>query len=60
VRISVIEELLVKRRTLEGALADLLVKYQYEPSTNLARIIGLLGAEIEFRKQNRNAGTKRP
>ena len=46
-----IEKLLEERRTLEEALADLLAKHQREPSPELARMIGLLRAEIELRKR---------
>ena len=48
---GVIEKLLNERRTLEEALADLLAKYQREPSPELARMIELLRAEIEIRKR---------
>jgi hypothetical protein len=46
-----IEKTLNDRRTLEKALADLLAKYQREPSPQLARMIELLRAEIELRKR---------
>jgi hypothetical protein len=46
-----IEKLFNERRTLEEAHADLLAKYQQEPSPELARMIELLRAEIELRKR---------
>ena len=48
-----IEKLLRERRTLEKALADLLAKYQHDPSPELARTIELIHAEIELRKRKR-------
>jgi len=45
-----IEKLLLERRSLEEALADLLEKYQRVPNPDLARKIDLICAEIELRK----------
>jgi hypothetical protein len=47
-----IEKALKQRRSLDTALADLLAKYQREPSPELARMIALLRAEIELRKRS--------
>jgi hypothetical protein len=44
---------LAEPRTLEQALADLLAKYQREPSPYLDRTIKLIRAEIEFRECKR-------
>jgi len=52
--IGVVENLLAEPRTLEQALADLVAKHQRQPSPDLARMIGVIRAEIELR------GLKRP
>ena len=44
-------ELLTQRRSLEGALADLRVKYEKHPSGELARMIEQLHAEIAIRRR---------
>ena len=44
-------ELLTRRRSLEGALADLRVKYEKHPSGELARMIEQLHAEIAIRRR---------
>jgi hypothetical protein len=49
--IGVIEKVLHERRTLETAPADLLATSQREPSTDFARMIEGLRAEIELRKR---------
>jgi hypothetical protein len=54
-----LEKLLKQRRSLEQALADLVAEYQRKPRPELARMIELLRAEIELRKQ-RDAPWKLP
>src|SRR6266496_2373244 len=46
-----IEEMMDSRRSLEEALADLLVTYERGPNPALARTIELMRAEIEIREQ---------
>jgi hypothetical protein len=46
---GLIEHLFNSRRTMEKAFGDMLVKYQREPSLQLAETIELMQAEIELR-----------
>jgi hypothetical protein len=51
--IGAVENLLAEPRTLEKALTDLVAKHQRQPSPDLARMIGVIRAEIELRELKR-------
>jgi hypothetical protein len=46
--------MIIERRSLEAALADLRAKYQQEPTPELARMIERLEAELARRKTQTN------
>jgi hypothetical protein len=48
---GIIERGIRERRSIEGALADLLAKYEKLPTAELARMIRQLHAEIGERKR---------
>ena len=52
-----IASVLIERRTLEQALADLRAKYERGPDPELARMIGHAEAEIADRTQQRTGLT---
>jgi hypothetical protein len=46
-----IQDMLNERRSLDVVLADMLVKYQRNPTPSLARTIKLIQEEIELKKK---------
>lgn len=55
-----LDQALSERRSLEGALADLIAKYSAHPSPELARMIRQAEAELARRKGRRLRGAAPP